>query len=159
MSAYSISKPVSMKNVDMDDKFWKKYIELIRKETIPYQWNALNDRIAGVKPSHAIENFRIAAGISKGEFHGYVFQDSDLYKWLETVAYSLATHPDKALERRADEAIELIGKAQQPDGYLNTYFTINGLEKRWTNERDMHELYCAGHLIEAAVAYREATGK
>ena len=159
MSAYSISKPVPMKNVDMDDKFWKRYIELIRKETIPYQWNALNDRIAGVKPSHAIENFRIAAGISKGEFHGYVFQDSDLYKWLETVAYSLATHPDKALERRADEAIELIRKAQQPDGYLNTYFTINGLDKRWTNERDKHELYCAGHLIEAAVAYYEATGK
>jgi len=147
-----------LENVCIKDNFWGRYQELIRKEVIPYQWKALNDQIPDAEPSHAIENFRIAAGLSEGEYYGRIFQDSDVYKWLETVAYSLATCPDKELEKRADEVIELIGKAQLDDGYLNTYFIINCLDKRWTNERDKHELYCAGHLIEAAVAYYNATG-
>lgn len=159
MNRHSVSVPVPLGNVNIRDSFWGRYQELIRKEVIPYQWNALNDQIPDAEPSHAIENFRIAAGLSKGEYYGRIFQDSDVYKWLETVAYSLATYPDKELEKRADEVIELIGKAQIKDGYINTYFIVNCLDKRWTNERDKHELYCAGHLIEAAVAYYNATGK
>jgi len=159
MTGFSFAEPVALKKVTVKDEFWGRYMELVRNEAIPYQWDALNDRIPGAEPSHSIENFRIAAGLSKGEFYGRVWQDSDVYKWLETVAYSLTTHPDAELEQRADEVIDLIGRAQLPDRYLNTYFTLTGIEKRWTNEREKHELYCAGHLIEAACAYFKATGK
>lgn len=146
-------------NVKVNDRFWRRYMDVVRNEVIPYQWEALNDRIPGAEPSHAIENFRIAAGESDGEFYGMVFQDSDVAKWLEAVAYLLETKRDPELEKLADDVIELLGRAQQPDGYLNTYYTVKEPGNRWTNLRDNHELYCAGHLIEAAVAYFKATGK
>ena len=88
-----------------------------------------------------------------------MFQDSDLAKWLEAAAYSLMLRPDEQLERTCDDLIALISRAQQPDGYLNTYDTVKEPGKRWTNLRDCHELYCAGHMMEAACAYYEATGK
>ncbi|GGN96995.1 glycoside hydrolase family 127 protein [Saccharibacillus kuerlensis] len=141
------------------DPFWSRYIELVQTTVIPYQYEAIHDRAPGAEPSGAVQNFRIAAGLAEGEFVGWVFQDSDLAKWLEAVGYSLQLRRDPDLERRADELIDLIGAAQQPDGYLNTYFTIKEPGKRWTNLTDCHELYCAGHMIEAAVAYYEATGK
>ncbi len=141
------------------DAFWSPYRELVRAAVIPYQWAAMNDRVAGAEPSHVIENFRIAAGRAKGDFYGFVFQDSDLAKWLETVAYSLAEKRDAELEALADEAIDLVAAAQGADGYLNTYFSITSPEDRWTNLHEAHELYCAGHFIEAGVAYWEATGK
>ncbi|MBS4219269.1 glycoside hydrolase family 127 protein [Bacillus sp. FJAT-49711] len=141
------------------DTFWCRYMDVVRDEVIPYQWEALNDRVEGAAKSHAIENIRIAAGEAEGEYHGFVFQDSDVAKWLEAVAYSLATDPNPELEKTADQLIELLGRAQQEDGYLNTYFTVKEPDARWTNLRDQHELYCAGHMIEAAVAYYEATGK
>lgn len=150
---------IKVKDVHVTDKFWTKYINLVKDVVVPYQWYALNDRVEDAEPSHSIMNFKIAAGIEKGEFQGYVFQDSDLYKWIEAASYILASFKDSALDKTLDEAIELIGKAQQPDGYINTYFTIKEPDKRWANERDKHELYCAGHLIEAAVAHFEATGK
>ena len=77
-------------------------------------------------------------------------------KWIEAAAYSLKTHPDKELERRVNEVVALMAGAQQPDGYLNTHFTVVEPEKRWANLADWHELYCAGHLIEGAVAYAAA---
>lgn len=88
-----------------------------------------------------------------------VFQDSDAYKWLEAAAYAIADKPDKELEQQADELIGIIADAQDKDGYLNTYFTVKDKEKRWTDLLEGHELYCSGHLIEAACAYYEATGK
>ncbi|WP_080832972.1 glycoside hydrolase family 127 protein [Cohnella massiliensis] len=145
--------------VSVQDRFWNEYTELVRQTVIPYQWEALNDRVEGAAPSYAIRNFRIAAGLEEGEFGGMVFQDSDLAKWLEAVGYSLASRPDPELERIADDAIDLIGAAQLENGYLNTYFTIKEPDKKWTNLHDAHELYCAGHLIEAAVAYYRGTGK
>ncbi|AHC17905.1 glycoside hydrolase family 127 protein [Paenibacillus polymyxa] len=151
------AKPV--KHVIVDDLFWKKYKQVVAEEVIPYQWKALNDELPDTEPSHAIENFRIAAGESSGEYYGTVFQDSDIAKWLETVAFSLRDHPNPALEERADEVIELLGRAQAEDGYLNTYYLLKEPNNRWTNLRDNHELYCAGHFIEAAVAYYETTGK
>jgi len=159
MEPARMTTPARLQEVVLQDAFWDRYARLVREKVLPYQWEALNDRVPGAEKSHAVENFRIAAGLSTGEFHGYVFQDSDLYKWVEAVAYRLTTHPDAALETVADGVIELIGKAQQPDGYLNTFFTVAQPGKRWTDERRKHELYCAGHLIEAAVAYAEATGK
>ncbi|KQY94215.1 hypothetical protein ASD24_01230 [Paenibacillus sp. Root52] len=146
-------------NVRIEDNFWENYSALVRDTVIPYQWQALNDRVEGAEPSYSIRNFRIAAGLEEGEFGGWVFQDSDLYKWLEAVAYTLRSQPDPKLEKIADEAIELIGQAQREDGYVNTYFTIKEPGREWTNLYEAHELYCAGHLIEAAVAYAEATGK
>lgn len=146
-------------SVKIQDEFWGRYIRLAQDVVIPYQYEALHDRVPDAEPSHAIANFEIAAGRKKGEFHGWVFQDSDVAKWLEAVGYSLSLKRDPILERQADEVIDLIGEAQQPDGYLNTYFTIKEPGKRWTNLQDCHELYCAGHFIEAAVAYYEATGK
>lgn len=145
-------------NVKISDSFFGKYQKLIQDVVIPYQWEALNDRVEGAEPSHAIKNFRIAAGLEQGEFKGFVFQDSDFYKWLEAVGYSLSINPDPKLKKIADDTIDLISKAQLPDGYLNTYFTVKEPDKKWTNLRDCHELYCAGHLIEAAVAYHNATG-
>ncbi|MGG4144059.1 beta-L-arabinofuranosidase domain-containing protein [Paenibacillus algorifonticola] len=152
-------RKVSYKSVKIHDPFWSHYRSLVRDEVIPYQWEAINDRVEGASPSHALQNYRIAAGEAEGAFYGYVFQDSDVTKWLEAVAYSLQADPNAELEKLADETIDLLGKAQQPNGYLNTYFTIQNQDQRWTNERDNHETYCAGHLIEAAVAYYETTGK
>ena len=153
-----------IKNFEVTDGFWGRYRKLVREVVLPYQEDALNDRIEDAEKSHCIENFRMAAeklhtGKCDGEFYGMVFQDSDVAKWLEGAAYSLAQEPDAELERRCDEIIELIGQAQHEDGYLNTYFTVKEPDKRWTNLHEAHELYCAGHMIEAAVAYAECTGK
>ena len=143
----------------IDDPFWTGKMETVRTQMIPYQWKALNDQVEGAAPSHCIKNFKIAAGMEDGKFEGRVFQDSDVAKWLEAVGYVLSWHKDEELERTADEVIRIIAAAQQPDGYLDTYYIINGLEKRWTNLMNDHELYCAGHMIEAGIAYYEGTGK
>ncbi len=148
-----------LKDIHLDDPFWNKYTRLVTKQIIPYQWETLNDRIPDAEPSHCISNFQVAAGLKEGTFEGAVFQDTDVAKWLEAVAYSLSYEPDSSLEKTADEVIDLIGKAQQPDGYINTYFTILAPEHRWSNLREGHELYTAGHLLEAAVAYYKVTGK
>lgn len=153
-----------VKNFEVTDGFFGRYVKLVKDVVLPYQERALNDQIEGAEKSHCIENFRMAAqklktGRCGGEFYGMVFQDSDVAKWLEGAAYSLAQYPDAELEARCDEIIDLIGEAQQKDGYLNTYFTVKEPDKRWTNLQEAHELYCAGHMIEAAVAYAECTGK
>ena len=139
--------------------FWSSFRDTVAREGIPYQWRALNDAVEDAEPSYCMRNYRVAAGKEEGSFGGFVFQDSDLAKWLEGVAYSLRWHPDPDLEALADGAIQAIADAQQPDGYLDTYYIINGLDRRWTNLKDNHELYVAGHMIEAAVAYYRATGK
>lgn len=145
--------------VKITDAFWSQMQEKVIDVVIPFQEKVLNDEVPGVAKSHAIENFRIAAGVSEGEFYGMVFQDSDVAKWLEGVAYSLAVKADAGLEARADDIIDIIEKAQQPDGYLDTYFIIKEPEHRWQNLQECHELYCAGHMMEAAAAYYCATGK
>ncbi|MFT3984739.1 MAG: glycoside hydrolase family 127 protein [Lachnospiraceae bacterium] len=150
---------VSLQNIKIDDSFWNKYTHLVKDVIIPHQWDILNDNLEDVETSHCIANFKIAAGLEAGSFRGVVFQDTDVAKWLEAVAYSLAVHPDPLLEKTADGVIELIKKAQQPDGYINTYYTIKEPHRRFTNLREGHELYTAGHLMEAAVAYYRATGK
>lgn len=150
---------LTLKDVRISDQFWTRYTGLVPKVIIPYQWDILNDRIEGAELSHCLKNFKIAAGEEEGSFVGAVFRDSDAYKWLEAVAFSLETNPDNDLERLADEVIDLIARAQQDDGYINTYYQINKTEKRWTNLMEGHELYTAGHLIEAAVTYHDATAK
>ena len=153
-----VAKPLPLTGMQVTDRFFAPRIDLVRTQMLPYQWEALNDRLKDTEPSHCIENFRIAAGISRGEYHGMVFQDSDLYKWLEAVAYQLAVRPDLSLREAADSAIRLIGQAQTPEGYLNTYYQTHPDERRFSNLQNNHELYCAGHLIEAAVAFAQAVG-
>ena len=183
-------RPLDIKRVSVDDRFWSAKTELVRKEVIPYQWEILNDRVPDVTPSFCMHNFRAAGLLNKrmkkegsafeppkytyrgfaifpdkredakdDEFYGFLFQDSDFSKWIEAVGYSLATHPDKALEEVADKAIDIVCEAQLPNGYLDTYYIINGMDKSFTDLRDHHELYCMGHLIEGAISYYVATGK
>lgn len=187
-SAYS--RPLDLRQVRITDEFWGREQELVRGKVIPYQWEALNDRIPGASPSFSVRNFKLAGRMmsrqrEKGEdfvapvytfrgfealpddpknpdpdkFYGFVFQDSDLYKWIEAVGHSLAHHPDSELERTADEAIDMVCAAQAENGYLNTYYIINGMDRIFTNLRDHHELYCFGHLTEGAISYYRATGK
>lgn len=171
--------PLSVRDVKVNDPFWQTMMEKVRTHVIPYQWEALNDRIPDAEPSYCMQNFRVAAGLTEakreteahvdagnpnnstfsGSFNGCVFQDSDFAKWVEAVGYSLSWHPDAELEKIADDAIDLVCSAQQDDGYLNTYYIINGLEKRFTNLKDHHEMYCLGHMLEGAIAYYQGTGK
>lgn len=144
--------------------FMNKLQYKIRNVVIPYQYEILNDRIDGIEKSHAIQNFINAAKQLKNDsdhdgFYGMVFQDSDVAKWLEAAAYSLTVYPDSELEKKVDEVIDIVSAAQDEDGYLNTYYTVKDKDKRWTNLLEGHELYCSGHMIEAGVAYYEATGK
>ena len=148
-----------LKNVKVNDSFWSKYEDIAKNVMIPYQWEALNDRVPDTEPSHAIKNFKIAAGEMEGEFHGFVFQDSDVAKWIEAVSYSLTIEKNEELEKTVDDVIDLIGRAQREDGYLDTYYLLKEKGKEFTNFLDCHEMYVAGHMAEAAVAYYEATGK
>ena len=146
------------------DGFIENYQRLISETVIPYQYSVLNDKSLDTEKSHVVQNFINAGKALKGNsnhdgFYGMVFQDSDAAKWIEAAAYSLSNYPDKELEKTADELIDIISNAQDEDGYLNTYYTIKDREKRWTNLLEGHELYCSGHMIEAACAYFEVTGK
>ncbi|MBV9851555.1 MAG: glycoside hydrolase family 127 protein [Armatimonadetes bacterium] len=139
--------------VQIRDAFWAPRREANRRISLPLSLDKLAE--AG-----NLRNLELAAAGATEGFVGPVFADSDVYKALEAVAYSLATDPDPELERRVDEIIAQIAAAQRPDGYLNTAYQVKiGLKRRWTNLRDNHELYCAGHLFEAAVAHFQATGK
>ncbi len=147
-----------MKNVVIDDHIWNKYINLVREVILPFQWDLINDQVPGAEKSYCMRNFRIANGLEEGAHMGAVFQDTDVAKWLEAVGFSAARGENQQLEKWADEAIDLIAGAQCKDGYLNTYYTIEK-KKRWNDLFEGHELYTAGHMIEAAIAYYEATGK
>ncbi len=145
-------EPVDFSRVRIEDNFWKSRIGSVSSVTIPvcmYQTEVKTARI---------RNFEKVASHKGGKHEGIFYDDSDVYKALEAIAYSLKNNPDSALEEKADEWIDKIAASQLPDGYLNTYYTLEGLEKRWT-DMDKHEDYCAGHLIEAAVAYYNTTQK
>jgi DUF1680 family protein len=137
--------------VNIDDTFWALRRSLNREHTIPAIYKQCQD-------TGRMDALRLnwKPGM---EPVPHVFWDSDVAKWIEAASYSLATNPDSELEALVDETIDLVVEAQQPDGYLNSYFTAVEPEKRWSDLRDAHELYCAGHLMEAAVAHFEATGK
>ncbi|MDR2763375.1 MAG: glycoside hydrolase family 127 protein [Planctomycetaceae bacterium] len=137
--------------VKIDDNFWSPRLKTNREISIPHNYKWCED-------TGRITNFAKAAKILQGDFEGIYYNDSDVYKILEGTAYSLASHPDSELEKRADDVIAWIAAAQMPNGYLNSYFSLREQNKKWT-QIHKHELYCAGHLLEAAVAYKQATGK
>jgi DUF1680 family protein len=169
MDTSKFTKHISLKNIEINDVFWKTFMERIRTQVLPYQWEALNDRVPGAAPSYAMRNFKLAAekthpeldyGVDPAVGHGGpVWTDNDYAKWLEAVAYTLIRRRDEELEKTADASIEIVCNAQQPDGYLNTYYINTDPGKRFTDLMSNHELYCLGHLIEGAAAYYEATGK
>jgi DUF1680 family protein len=169
MDASGYSEFIRLKNSVITNGFWRPFMERVRTKVIPYQWEALNDRIPGAEPSYCMRNFKLAAQLTHKSldygvpldagFGGFVFQDSDFAKWIEAAAYSIEWYPDPVLEKIMDEAIDIVCNAQQEDGYLDTYYIITGLDRRFSNLRDNHELYCFGHLLEGALAYFEVTGK
>ena len=161
-----------LEQIQVQSKFWRERQRVIREQMIPYQWNVINDlqsvTIASTNTggdgdaqdtdkSYVVENFLIAAGKKQGKRGGMVFQDSDAYKWLEAVAYSLECYPDPKLQAQADSLVQIIADAQESDGYLNTYFQVNEPDRKYQSLYMSHELYCAGHFIEAAVAYYQVT--
>ncbi len=148
---HQVLSGVPFTDVKLDDQFWTPRIETNRTASLPHN-------IEWCKKTGRIDNF-VNAAKKQGKHQGFVFNDSDIYKVLEAASYSLAAHPDAELEETVDEIIAKIAAAQFPDGYLNTYYTLAEPGKRLTNLRDNHELYCAGHLLEAAVAHFHATGK
>lgn len=149
---YNKLQPLPLTAVRIADEFWAPRLGSMRAVTLPEQY-------AQCERSGRIDNFRRAAGKISGPFQGLYFNDSDVYKWLEAAAYALAGQRDPALEHTVDAVIAELPAAQQPDGYLNTYFALERAGERWSDLLHKHELYCAGHLIQAAVAHHAVTGK
>ncbi len=142
--------PVPYQDVVITSGFWKAKIDSNQQNGIPSCFNSCD---------YSLVNFDIAAGVSDAKREGTEATDSDVYKVIQGAAHALDHHPDPPLEQFVDSLIDRIGAAQWEDGYLNTYWTINDPSKRWTRIETRHELYCAGHLFEAAAAYYEVTGK
>ncbi len=144
-------RPLSLDAVTIDDTFWAPRRRVNHAVTLPEQY-------AQLEQTGRLHNLRRAAGQEQGAFEGRFFNDSDVYKWLEAAAWVLATERDERLQAQVDDLIALIAAAQDADGYLDTYFTFARVPERWTDLAVMHELYCAGHLIQAAVAHHRALG-
>lgn len=182
MNSCEFSKHLTVKEVKINDDFWNNIIKLVKCEAIPYQYHALLDEIENAEKSHCIENFIKAKKVNdkrkkgikpkkypvdkweynksnadENSFMGWVFQDSDVYKWLEAVGYYLQNKPDSDLQEKAEKFIDIICDAQMKNGYLDTLYIINDIDKAFTNLRDHHELYCFGHLAEAAISIYHAT--
>ena len=151
-------KETNIKDVTITGGLLHEKRMLAAGKTIPYIRKALNDEIEGIEPSGAFENFRIAAGESDRDFYGLVSQDSDVYKWMEAAALALQYENQETLAA-FDEAADLLKRAQQKNGYLNTYYIIHGLKDKWHYLKESCQLYCAGHLIEAAVSAHQVLGR
>ena len=151
--------PVPFTAVTLQGDFWRERLETVLTRTIPSQYEQL--RSSGILESLEVKQPPPPLRILPGA-HGLsmqVFWDSDVGKWIEAASYALAHRRDAGIEAQIDEITELLARAQQPDGYLNGWFIGRHPDKRWTNLRDCHELYCAGHLLEGAIAYAQATGR
>lgn len=140
---------INVKNVKIDDKFWNKRIRSAVENIVPYQWRVLNDQEPGAAPSHAVMNFKIAAGMELGEFYGYQFQDSDLAKWIEASSFSLIYQDSPQVRAALDQAISIIEKAQQPDGYLDTHYILKN------QTRNGRKLPMATSFTARAICWRQ----
>jgi DUF1680 family protein len=143
---------INFSKVTVEDAFWKPRMEKVADITIPVCMDQTEIK------TPRIRNFEITAGLRKGNFEGIFYDDSDVFKALEAIAYALKVKYNPEMERRADGWIDKIAASQQPDGYINTFYTLKEPDKKWT-DMSMHEDYNGGHLIEAGVAYFNATGK
>ncbi len=150
-SKHTQLQPVPLDAVQLTDTFWTPRIRINRETTLRSQFQH-------IESTGRLDNFRRASGKKDLPFQGIYFNDSDVYKWLEAAAWTLATERSPELERMVDDVVSEIEAAQQPDGYLNTYFMFERETERWTDLPAKHEMYCAGHLIQAAVAHHRSTG-
>jgi DUF1680 family protein len=151
-SPFARLKPVPVSNISLLDGFWLEQIRKNNNVTIFSQFKQLVS--AG-----SIDNFQRLTGESTNLHRGYVFSDSDVYKWLEAASWIIASQPDLKLRQLVEDVISIIIRAQDQNGYINTYFSLENISERWSNLLDKHELYCAGHLIQAAIAHHRVTGK
>ena len=137
--------------VTIDGGLWARRQAINREAALPHGYRML-------EAAGNLENLRIAAGRSSGRYQGPVFMDSDVYKWIEAAAYEHARVPSDWLLSHMATAIDIVGAAQGADGYLNSHYQVAEPDRRWTDFAQGHELYCAGHLFQAAVAHHRATG-
>jgi DUF1680 family protein len=137
--------------VTLEGGVWAKRQAVNRDGALPHGLRML-------EAAGNLENLRVAAGRSASRYRGPVFMDSDVYKWLEAAAYEIARLPSEGLASAIDATIALVAAAQGEDGYLNSHYQVAEPGRRWTDFAQGHELYCAGHLFQAAVAHRRATG-
>jgi len=138
---------IPIEAVSIETGFWKPRLNANETGSIPKLYELL------VKHG-VLDNFRRVSQNISVERKGYYFSDSDIYKWLEAASYSLIQNNNEAIRRLIDEAIEVIASAQQEDGYLNTWFVFERAKERFTKLDSHHELYCAGHLIQAGIAHK-----
>ena len=150
-SPYARWRALPAGGVSLGQGFWARRQAVNRDASLHHCWEQL-------EAAGNFNNLRLAAGRGEGEFRGMLFADSDVYKWLEAAAYDLAARPGAKLLGRAEEAIDLVAAAQSDDGYLNSYWQVVEPDRRWQDLGRGHEMYCAGHLMQAAVAYHRATG-
>jgi DUF1680 family protein len=151
LSSHARWHALPLGSISLTKGFWSHKQEINRQVSLRHGYEQL-------ERAGNFNNLRLAAGSGEGEYQGPVFMDSDVYKWLEALAYDLANVRDPEVERMADEITDLIVAAQQADGYLNSYYQVCKPDQRWTDLDHDHELYCAGHLFEVAVAMHRATG-
>lgn len=151
MDKYEMLIKVPFTRVKINDSFWAPRLTRHQETTI-------KACLEQCEKTGRIENFEKAAGLKKGDFKGVCFNDTDIYKVIEGIAYSLMNNPNSELEKCTDLIIDKIAAAQEENGYLDTYFTLGRQDKKWTDMM-AHEDYCGGHMIEAAIAYNAATGK
>ncbi len=151
-SDYARLRALPLKSVRVTGGFWAGKQAVNRQESLFHGYRMFEKH-------GQFHNLRVAGGNAAGEYRGYVYLDSDVYKWLEAVALELGSNPTRELREMASEVIGWIADSQWDDGYINSYYTINKPDERWSDLDNDHELYCAGHLIEAAIAYKRATGE
>ena len=150
-SPSAVLKTLDIRAVTLDGGLWARRQAVNREAALPHGLRML-------ETAGNLDNLRIAAGHKTGRFRGRPFMDSDVYKWLEAAAFEIARAPSDQLLASSETLIELVAAAQGDDGYVNSYYTVAEPGRRWTDLAHGHELYCAGHLIQAAVAYRRAAG-
>jgi len=153
-STWAAHRPVPVGNIRLRDAMLAPRMRTNLRETLPGQFRFLDE-------TGRLRNFLRAAGKDKTDFEGRYYNDSDVYKWVEAASWALASQPEDAatdLREMLDTVVQFIVDAQREDGYLNTWFANERAGERWTNLADKHELYCAGHLIQAAIAHVRALG-
>lgn len=139
-------------SVVIHDPFWSPRLQVNAARSIFHQWDQL-------EKSGCIDNFRIVAGEKDGFREGWVFADSDAYKWLDAASRIYAAAPDPALKKLMDDLLSLLARAQMDDGYIYTFNQFHFPGQRWVNLQIEHEFYCLGHLLEAGVSHSQATGE
>jgi len=142
---------VPIRAVKMGDGFWADRMKTNVEKSIP-------SLLALLEEHGVVDNFRRLSGRKRAARRGPLYTDSDLYKWMEAVAYVLESGDHPQLRAQMDKLIDDVLAAQEPTGYLNTYYVGERAKLRFTEMSRSHELYCLGHLLQAGIAYYRATG-